>query len=142
MTSQEGQAYLKPLPEMEPEEKPYWENLKAHAMKVQRCKDCESWFFPPRAICPHCLSADYLWTPVSGRGQVYAICTFHHSFHPSYTEEDVPYNVSIVELEEGVRVMTNVVGCPVEEVKISMPVEAVYEDVTDEVTLVKFRPAP
>ena len=65
MTSQEGKAYLKPLPEMEPEEKPYWENLKAHAMKVQRCNDCESWFFPPPR--DKWLGADHEWgCPRSG----------------------------------------------------------------------------
>lgn len=140
MTSQVNNAYTKPLPEMDPEEKPFWENLKAHEMKIQHCSDCESWFFPPRAICPHCLSENYVWTPVSGRGEVYAVTTFHLSFHPGYTKDDLPYNVSIIKLEEGMRMVSNVVGCPVDQVKIGMPVEVIYDDVTDEVTLAKFQP--
>lgn len=133
-------TYPKPLPKVEPEARPYWESLKAHAMKIQRCSDCGRWFFPPRTLCPGCLSANVEWTPVSGRGTVYASVAYYHPFDPAYKDE-VPYNVSIVELEEGVRLMTNVVGCPVEDVVVGMPVEVVYEDVTEEFTLARFRPA-
>jgi uncharacterized OB-fold protein len=133
-------AYTKPLPEIEPEAKPYWESLKEHAMKIQRCADCSRWIFAPRTICPGCMSSNLVWTPVSGRGTVYSTCNFHHGFTPGYTKEDLPYNLSIIELEEGARMMSNVIGVPTSEVKIGTPVEVVYDDVTDEITLAKFRP--
>ncbi len=139
MTVEAKKAYKKPLPQVEPEAKPYWEALKAHAMKVQCCADCGRWFFPPRTICPGCMSENVPWTPVSGRGKVWGVTNFHHAFHPGFADE-IPYNLSVVELEEGARVVTNVIGCPVEDVKIGMDVEVVYDDVTDEFTLAKFKP--
>jgi uncharacterized OB-fold protein len=131
--------YSLPLPEMEPEDKPYWESLKNHQMRIQQCSDCAKWCFQPKPFCPHCLSDKLVWTPVSGRGRVWASTTLYQAFLPSLANV-VPLNISIVELEEGVRVTTNVIGCPVDQVKIGMPVEVVYDDVTDEVTLAKFRP--
>ncbi len=133
-------AYTKPLPLIEPEAKPYWKSLKEHAMKIQRCADCSKWIFAPRTMCPNCMGSNLEWTPVSGRGTVYSVCTYHHAFRPCYTKEDLPYNVSIIELKEGARMMSNVVGVPTTEVKIGMAVEVEYDDVTDEITLAKFRP--
>jgi len=133
-------AYTKPLPMIEPEAQPYWDSLKQHQMKVQRCADCSRWTFAPRTMCPGCMGVNLEWTPVSGKATVYSTCNFHHGFRPGYKKEDLPYNLSIVELEEGVRMMTNVVGIPVSEVKIGMPLQLEYDDVTDEITLAKFRP--
>lgn len=139
MNASSENTYRKPLPEMEPEEKPYWESLKQHAMKIQQCDDCGKWCFLPRAICRHCLSSNLVWKHVSGRGRIYATTTQHVPPSAGF-KEDVPFNISLVELDEGVRIMTNVIGCPVDEVKIGMPVEVVYDDVTKDVTLAKFKP--
>lgn len=139
MTATSENTYRKPLPEMEFEEKPYWESLKQHAMKIQQCDACGKWCFLPRARCPHCMSTSLAWKPVSGRGKVYATTTQHYPPSPGF-KDDVPFNISLVELDEGVRMMTNVVGCPVENVKIGMRVEVVYDDVTKDITLAKFKP--
>ncbi|MER2536465.1 MAG: OB-fold domain-containing protein [Rhizobiaceae bacterium] len=133
-------GYRKPLPEMEPEEKPFWESLRQHRMKIQHCEDCGKWCFLPRTMCPHCLSTKLEWKPVSGRGRIFATTTQHHPPSPAFAQ-DVPYNISLVELDEGVRMITNVIGCPVESIKIGMAVNVVYDDVTEDVTLAKFRPA-
>lgn len=139
MNASSENTYRKPLPEMEFEEKPYWESLKQHAMKIQQCDDCGKRCFLPRTICPHCLSTSLVWKPVSGRGKVYATTTQHHPPSPGF-KDDVPFNISLVELDEGVRMMTNVVGCAVQDVKIGMRVEVVYDDVTKDITLAKFKP--
>ena len=141
MSIQIEPEYVKPLPLVEPEAKPFWDSLKAHDMKLQRCQECSRWFFPPRTICPNCLSENVEWTAVSGRGRVYSAVTYHISAHPSFTPQDLPYNVSIIELDEGVHVMGNVIGLPTEQVRIGVPVSVSYDDVTDEFTLARFRPA-
>src|SRR6185312_13410246 len=103
-------------PEMEFEEKPYWESLKQHAMQIQQCDDCAKWCFLPRTMCPHCLSTKLTWKPVSGRGKIYATTTQYYPPSAGFSKEEVPFNISLVELDEGVRMITNVIGCPVDEV--------------------------
>jgi uncharacterized protein len=123
----------------EPEARPFWANLKAHKLTAQRCKSCNKFFsFPPQASCPHCLSAQYEWVALSGKGQVYSFVTYHRAWHPAY-QERVPYNVSLIDLQEGPRLVSNVIGCGHDEVKIGMPVEIVYDD-REEYTLPQFRP--
>ncbi|MBS1868432.1 MAG: OB-fold domain-containing protein [Actinobacteria bacterium] len=140
MTTQTNETYTKPLPEADPEDRPYWESLKRHAMEIQRCSECGEYTFLPKPLCPNCLADALVWTRVSGRGTVWGTTTQSHPPLPSFSAEDMPFNISLVELAEGVRVCTNVIGCPVEDVRIGMEVEVVYDDVTDDVTLARFRP--
>ena len=79
------------------------------------------------------------WSSVSGRGRVYTWTIFHQLYHPGF-QNDVPYNVAVIKLDEGPQLVSNVVGCRNEDIKLDMPVEVVFDDVTDEVTLPKFRP--
>ena len=133
--------YAKPLPVPDPVTQPFWDSLKAHAIQLQRCGGCGRFVYYPRALCPGCLSDDLVWTQVSGRGVVHAFTIPHR--HPNRAfSADGPYVVALVELEEGVRMMTNLVGVEAtpEAVRVEMPVEIVYEDVTEEITLPKFRP--
>ncbi len=138
-TSQ-SETYLKPLPQKDTLSAPFWDALHAHVLKFQRCADCSRYAFPPVSHCPGCLSTQLVWTPVSGKGKVQAAVTVEHAPLPAF-KADTPYNVALVDLEEGVRVWTNVVGCAPADVACDMPVEAVFEDVTPEHTLLKFRPA-
>lgn len=131
--------YQKPLPEPGPESKPFWESCKKHTMEVQRCKDCGFYRWPPATVCANCLSMNLEWTRVSGKGKVFTFVIFHQRYHPGFAE-DIPYPVAIVELEEGPRMVSNIVGCKNEEIKCDMPVEVVYEDVTPEFSLPKFKP--
>ncbi len=120
------------------EAKPFWANLKEHRLTAQRCSSCSHFRFPPQALCPKCLSSEFEWAPLSGKGKIYSHVTYRRAWHPAY-QDKVPYNVSLVELDEGVRMVSNVIDCKVEEVYTGMPVEVVYEDVGD-YTLPKFRP--
>jgi uncharacterized OB-fold protein len=136
----EPKAYKKPLPRVDEETRGYWEALARHELYVQRCRDCGTTRFYPRAVCPKCLSSATEWLRASGRGTVYTFTVTHQSQAPGFREE-LPYVLAYVELAEGPRLMTNIVGCAPDAVRIGMPVEVVFEDVTPEITLPKFRPA-
>ncbi len=133
----------KPLPTPDPLTKPYWDSVKAHAMQIQQCASCHKFIFYPRAVCPHCGSRDLQWTPVSGRGKIYGF-TINMGRHPSTAAfaNDVPYVIAVVELEEGARLMTNIVGIAPspDKIKVGMDVVVQYDDVSDAITLPKFRP--
>ena len=131
--------YAKPLPPITPEMAPFWEAARGHRLVVQRCGGCGTHRFPARALCSRCLSRAADWTPVSGRGAVFSFAVMHQVYHPGFADE-VPYAVVVVELEEGARLVSNLIDCPLREVVIGMPVEVVFDQVTPEVTLPKFRP--
>jgi hypothetical protein len=130
----------KPLPRPAPESVPFWEAAKNHRLELPRCNACGQFWFPPSQSCPHCLAADFAWTPVSGRGTVFSFVVFHRVYHPAY-EGDVPYVVALIALEEGPRMLSNVVGIPPDQVRCDMPVKVVFDDVTEGVALPKFTPA-
>ncbi|MCG2634881.1 MAG: Zn-ribbon domain-containing OB-fold protein [Gammaproteobacteria bacterium] len=132
--------FSKPLPNPTPDSQPYWDSLKAHRMSLQKCTACSSFIHYPRSRCPECGADAFEWVPVSGRGTVYTYTIARMPTHPAFGK-DAPYTIAIVELEEGVRVTSNVIDCAPEAVKVGMPVEVVYEDVNDEITLAKFKPA-
>ena len=132
--------YEKPLPLIDGESRPFWQAARAKQLKIMRCRDCGKHFFYPRALCPSCHSAAVEWTPASGRGTIYTFTIARRPAGPAF-KPVVPYVVALVELEEGPRLMTNIVTADVEKVRIGQKVAAVFEDVTEEVTLVKFAPA-
>lgn len=130
----------KPVPSPAPESVPYWEAAKQHRLTLQRCKACAKFWFPPSQACPHCMAADFEWVAVSGRGKVYSFVTFHRVYHPAFATE-VPYVVALVELEEGPRLLTNIVGVKPDAVSCEMPVKVVFDDVAETVSVPKFAPA-
>ena len=129
----------KPLPMATEDTEPYWDGAKAGELRLQRCGGCGHWRFPPSVLCPRCLSEDSEWRATSGRGKVHTFIVVHRPQHPAFYE-DVPYNVAIVELDEGPRLHTRIVGCPNEEIAIGMPVEVTFERKNDDVTMPYFRP--
>lgn len=133
--------YDAPLPVPDPVTRPFWESLKAHAIELQKCGGCGRFVYYPRAVCPACLSDDLVWTSVSGRGVVHAFTIPSRHPNPAFAAR-LPYVVALVELEEGPRILSNlvVVDPTPAAVKIGMPVEIVYDDVTEEITLPRFRP--
>jgi hypothetical protein len=131
--------YKKPLPQPTPWSKPFWDGCKRHEFLIQRCNDCKKYNFYPKLFCPHCLSLNLEWVKASGRGKVYSY-TVVYSYQPTEFSEDVPYIVAVIDLQEGVRMMSNIVGCLPETVKCDMEVEVVFDDVTKEITLPKFKP--
>jgi uncharacterized protein len=132
-------TYPKPLPARSPLNAPYWDGLKRHELRLQGCQDCGTVWYPPAPFCPGCWSRQVLWQTLSGRGKVNAWVVFHQTYFASFTA-DVPYNVAEVELDEGPRLLTNLVAVENDAITMGMPVEIVFDDVTDEVTLAKFRP--
>jgi len=129
--------YNKPVPVPSIESKPYWEALHEHRLMVPRCDDCGHAWFPPSRLCPNCNSSKFTWTQSSGRGKVFSYVVFHRVYHPGFTGE-VPYVVALIELEEGPRLLSNVVGIRPEQVACDMPVSFVFDDITETMTLPKF----
>ena len=132
-------VYKKPLPEPTPWSKPFWEGCKKHELLIQKCQDCREFIFYPKMFCPSCLSSNIGWVRAKGRGKVYSYMAVY-SYQPTGFEGDIPYVVAIIELEEGIRMMSNIVECPPEKVKGDMEVEVVFKDVTEKITLPNFRP--
>jgi uncharacterized OB-fold protein len=89
-------------------------------------------------LCPGCHSPEAQWTPIGGGGEIYVALVMCRSYGTAW-ERDIPYNISLIDLDEGVRMWSNVIGCRAEEVEIGDRVEVSYQDVTDEITLPKFR---
>lgn len=134
------QAYSKPLPVTDEDTQPFWDYCKQHELRVQKCKSCGELHYPPSPICPHCLSMDLEWAKLSGKGEVYSFIVVRRRYHPGFAP-DIPYTVAIIETEESIRMLSNVVGCKPEDVRIGMPVEVFFDDVTPEFSLPKFKPA-
>jgi len=132
--------YKLPLPQPNLDDKVFWEGAKRHQLILLRCKQCGTVRYYPRPYCPQCTSPERETVVASGRGEVWSYTTTYHAFGPRW-KEAVPYTVVVVKLAEGPRMTSNLVDCPPEEVYIGMPVEVVFDDVTPEVTLPKFRPA-
>ena len=132
--------YNKPLPEPTPLSKPFWDGVRQHKLLVQKCSSCGKLRHIPKPLCSSCLSQEYTWAPLTGRGHVYTYTIMNRAPAVGF-QEDLPYAVALVELEGGIRMISNIVGCTPQEVRIGMPVKAVYEDVNDQISLFKFAPA-
>lgn len=135
----EGAQYRKHLPIVDGDSRGFWEGCRAGELRLQRCRACGHFRYAPKRLCPHCLSEDFEWRAVSGRGKVHTFSVEHHAYHPAW-KEDVPYAVAVVELEEGPRMTSRIVGCAPGDVRIGLPVRVVFEKATEEITLPLFRP--
>ena len=133
--------YRKPLPLMDPLTKDYWEGARRHELVIQHCTSCKFYIHPPMGACPKC-QGDVAGETVSGKGSIYSFTIMHNMGNPGF-EEDLPYAVVIVELAEqkGLFTVANLRDCPIDKIKIGMPVVAVFEDVAEDVTLPQFKRA-
>lgn len=131
--------YIKPLPAPTDWSRPFWEGAKRHELLIQECGDCHELIMYPKKYCPKCLSANLGWIKASGKGKIYSF-TLVHNNPPSPFINDLPFAIAIVRLKEGVQMMANIVECNLDELRCDMDVEVVYDDVTPEVTLPKFKP--
>ena len=129
----------KPLPSISEYNRPFWDYARQHELRLQRCLDCGRPWAPVGPVCPLCFRARFEWAVMSGRGTIASWVVFHKLYHPGFAA-DIPYNVAFVELAEGPRLISNVVGVPNERLHIGMPVEVVFEDVGPHTSLPKFRP--
>jgi uncharacterized OB-fold protein len=131
--------YSKPLPAISELNRPYWDGLKNHQLRLQKCASCATIWSPPAPLCPRCWSREIVWTDLSGRGRVNSWVVFHQSYFRGF-EGELPYNVAEVELDEGPRLLTNLVGVDNAAIRAGMRVEIVFDEVTEAITLAKFRP--
>ena len=131
--------YKKPLPDITPESRPFWDWCKRHQLLLQRCRACGAFQHYPRGVCASCWSSDLEWKPGSGRGTVHTFTVTRRTQARGFRDE-LPYVLAWVELEEGVQVMTNLVGCEPARVAIGMPVQVTFEDVNADVSIPRFKP--
>ena len=129
---------LKPLPLMEGFAKEFYGWCKQHELRFQRCTGCGSWRHVPREVCPECGSWQWEWAKSSGRGTVFTWTVIARALHPAF-QSDVPYAPAVIEMEEGVRLLSEVVDCLPDQLQVGMPVEVVFTEATPEITLPKFR---
>lgn len=129
----------KPIPRIDEESKGYWEACGRGELYVQRCRDCDTLRHYPRALCPSCLSEQVEWIRCSGRGKVYTFTVTYQNQAPGFRDQ-LPYVLAYVELDEGPRMLTNIVDCEPGSVEIGMAVQVAFDELTDEIALPKFRP--
>ena len=130
------------LPNKQPESDFYWEKAKEHELWLRKCNTCGDAYFYPRNICPKCYSDDVIWIQASGKAKLHAFAIVERGPIPAFREA-VPYVAALVDLDEGPRMPTNIVGVEMDEahINIGMALEVTFEDVTEETTLPKFKPA-
>ena len=131
-------VYDKPLPRADHFNGEFYGFCRNHELRFQRCDDCGTWRHMPRECCAACGSFDFTWTRSSGRGTVFTWTIVHRALHPGFAPE-IPYASVVVELEEGVRFVSNVVDVAPSDLTIGLPVEVEFRDVTPEFTLPLFR---
>lgn len=136
-----AEAYQGPLPVRQPESDFYWGKAQAHELWLRRCNDCNRAYFYPRDFCPRCGSRNVEWTRASGRGTLHTFAIVHRAPTPAFRDQ-TPFVVAMVDLEEGARMPTNLVGVEPDpaHITVGMEVAVTFDDVTDEITLPKFKP--
>src|SRR6266403_1815500 len=132
---------MSPLPALEPETEHFWRACHGGRLEITRCHACGWYIHPPRPVCPRCQSRELGWEAVSGRGTLASFTVNHQRWIP---DMDVPYVIGLVELVEqaGLRLTTNIVGCPQDTVRVGMPVRVSFETMSDEIALPFFEPDP
>jgi uncharacterized OB-fold protein len=128
----------KPKPRPAPESLPYWQAAREHRLALPKCEDCQKFWFPPSRTCPHCLSTNFSFQNVSGKGKIFSFVTFHRVYRPAFTN-DVPYVVALIELDEGPRLLSNIMGVTHDQVKCEMRVEVVFDDYDEDISIPKFK---
>lgn len=116
----------------------YWEGIRQHKLVFQKCNACGLLIHRPRPMCPRCNAMDMGWAPSSGKGHIYSWVNFVYK-NAAYPGIKVPYLVLLVEMLEGVRVISNAYDITREEIYVGMPVEVVFDDIADDLTLPKFK---
>lgn len=136
MTKHSEVARPLPIPDIVSEE--WWKACKKHELLLQKCSGCGALRFPPRPMCSKCQSTKMGWIKASGKGKVYTYTIVVQPTHP-YFATKVPYDIVLVELAEGPRILGNMVNCPHSEIKVGMPVKVVFEDVSQDIALPMFK---
>jgi uncharacterized OB-fold protein len=140
MSDDKPKQFPPPAPLPDPLTQFFWDAAADGKLMIQQCNECGQHIHPPRPVCRRCLSTDLAPVEVSGRATLYAWTVAEQAFHP-YFADKLPYVYATVELEEQrTKVITNIVDCSIDDLRADMPVEVVFEPLTDTITLPKFRP--
>lgn len=140
-TTTDAPAYDKFLPEGIPSwQLPYWDSLKEHSVKVQKCDSCGTFRYVPKEICPQCHAIEATWTPIAGDGEIYTYTVVRRAPTPAY-QEDAPYALVHVQMAEGFRMIGSLKTDDPESVAIGQPVRVTYDDATGDWTILQFEPA-
>jgi uncharacterized OB-fold protein len=126
---------IRPAPVLTDDNEGFWAAAAEHRLVVQRCRMCAAWHHPPRPMCPDCRSLDLGMAPVSGNGVVYSYSVLHHPQHPAFS---YPVIAVLVNLEEGPRVLSNLVGVRPEDVEIGLPVQVTFVPAAEDSTVPVF----
>jgi uncharacterized OB-fold protein len=127
----------RPLPDVTGEAGPFWQACSRHELLLQRCRSCQTLQFYPRALCSTCWSTDLAWEPSTGSGSIYSFTIVHRAPTPVFAAM-TPYVIALVSLDDGVRMLSHIVGAPANAVQIGARVKLAFDDLTDEVSLPVF----
>lgn len=129
----------KPLPIITEENRHFWEGCQQGKLLLQQCDQCYQYQFYPRLYCMHCDSDTLHWVETSGHGIIYSYTIVHQNKSPEFVH-DTPYNVAIVQLNEGPRLLSNIVDVEATELKVDLPVMVIFDRVNETITLPRFKP--
>ena len=138
----------RPVPVPDAQSAPFFDGALDGTLMLRRCRACNTFMSPVAGIgapvrsrCVACFSGDVEWAPSSGRATLYSFAIMHQLYDEAFAA-DIPYNIAVVETDEGVRLTSQVVGCPNEALQIGMPLAVVFERMSDTVAVPKFAPGP
>ncbi len=132
-------ADKKPVPVPTLESQQYWDAALEGKLMIQHCQDCGSYIFYPRSVCDVCHSNNLEWKQASGKGKIYSYSVVYRPVSKAF-EADVPYAVAIIELDEGVHMLSNIVEIEPEGLYIGMPVEVIFEERSESIKMPMFKP--
>ena len=115
----------------------WFDGVQQHKLLIQRCTSCQALRHPPGPMCPQCNSLEWDTIESSGRGVLYSFVVNHYPQVPAF---DYPLPVGVIELDEGTRLVSNIVECALEDIEVGMPVECTFVAFDEELTLPQFRP--
>jgi len=130
---------IKPRPLKSTADGVYWDYLKKHELRLQKCTKCQFIRFPASPLCPECHSNDHTWQRVKGTGSVFSWVVFHKCYFPSFAK-NVPYNVAMIQLDEGPIVIANIINIENSAIKRGLRVEVMFDDIDDTLTIPRFKP--
>lgn len=134
-------TYLKPRPQPDPSTAPFWDGCREHRLMIQQCTKCGHNRFPPTPYCQKCHAPEHEWVASQGHGSIFSWIVVEHPIPADLYRGDVPYVVALIDLDEGVRVVSNVVKCDPYAIQAEMRVQVVFDDVAEDLTLPRFVPA-
>jgi len=138
--TQSVDAPRKPIPQPDDLSRPFFEGAQCGELMIQRCGECLASLAPGSRACTECLGERLEWARASGKATLHTFAIMHQRYHPAFFDE-LPYNIAVVELEEGPRLNTTITGTPNDALRVGMSLVVTFEDVGEGVALPKFRPA-